>query len=171
MKSFFPKTTLSYSPEGKVLKNSAPDLQLPVRLPGLDVKRLPETIFMPVEFPAGGYELGKAFTYEKDFDDSKVHYTVTPQKLEGNTLSVLVTTKQEFEILEDEAKALTKNSEDAAWRVKTTANGKGTATFDVSGKFLKEMNLVADSESIASPLQGGSSETRKLKTTLKVTRK
>jgi hypothetical protein len=38
-KAYFPKTTVSLTPEGRVLKTDAPDVEIPVRLPGLDVKR------------------------------------------------------------------------------------------------------------------------------------
>src|SRR5687767_982134 len=39
---FFPKSTISMTPFGKVLKNDAPDKKLPVRLPGLHVRRFPD---------------------------------------------------------------------------------------------------------------------------------
>lgn len=170
VKQFFPKTTISYLPNGRVVKNDAPDLQLPVRLPGLDVKRLPETTYMPVEFPEGGYEIGKPFSYSKDFGDSKVFYTVTPERVEGNTLFVSLTMKQDFETLEDEAKSVTTKTEDAFWKVKTSTQGKGTATFDISAKALKEMKITADSTSVAKAVKGSEEENRKLKSTLRVVR-
>src|SRR5688500_6347386 len=35
VKDFFPKTTVSLTPQGKIVKNDAPDVDLPFRLPGL----------------------------------------------------------------------------------------------------------------------------------------
>src|SRR5688500_14619030 len=50
VQEFFPKTTVSLSPQGKILKTDAPDVSLPVRLPGLDAKRFPDITYLPIEF-------------------------------------------------------------------------------------------------------------------------
>jgi len=38
--NYFPKTTITMTPQGKVLSTDAPDVPVPVKLPGMDVKRL-----------------------------------------------------------------------------------------------------------------------------------
>ena len=73
-KAYFPKTTLSITPQGKVLKTDAPNVSLPIRLPGLDIKRIPDLTFLPVEFPLNGIEAGGVWSFKKLFGDSEVDY-------------------------------------------------------------------------------------------------
>jgi len=40
VRKFFPNTA-TFTPQGKVLKDDAPQIDLPIQLPGLDVKRFP----------------------------------------------------------------------------------------------------------------------------------
>lgn len=170
VRPYFPKTTISISPQGKVLKTNAPNVNLPVRLPGLDVKRFPETTFLPVEFPEEGIEVGKSFQYKRPFGDSEVIYDVTPTKIEGNTISLALKVSQTYETLEDEAKNLTKIEKDAFLRVKTEVSGTGTATYDSVKGQLMRFELFADSSSVATPIKGGEAEKRKLKTKMTVKR-
>jgi len=53
---YLPPTTLRYSPSGKVLSNDAPEPNIPVRIPGLHPKRLPETVLLPIELPEGAID-------------------------------------------------------------------------------------------------------------------
>ncbi len=52
VKGFFPKSTFTVSPFGRQLATTAPAIELPIRLPGLDVQRFPELSFLAVEFPS-----------------------------------------------------------------------------------------------------------------------
>lgn len=171
VKGFFPKSTISFSPEGKILKNGAPDITLPFRLPGLDAKRFPETTFMPVEFPKDGMTVGTPFTYTKPFGDSLVTYKVTPAKVDDSKMTLDLVLTQSYETLEDEAKNLTTKEAEAAYRVKTTVSGSGTAVFDGEKHSLTTMSLSANSQSTVTPIKGGPTENRALKTTISVKRK
>lgn len=167
-KSFFPKNTISFTVAGKILKNDAPDIALPVRLPGLDVKRIPDITYMPIEFPAGGIEVGKAFQYSKKFGDSEVAYTITPTKLDGSTLTLDVAMSQTYETLEDEAKNVVTKEVDGFSKVKTDVKGKGTVTFDTGRGLVTSSHIVADADSTAVEIKSKKSTSRKLKTTLDV---
>lgn len=166
VKAYFPKNTISYTALGKIVKNDAPDIALPVRLPGLDVKRIPDITFMPIQFPDGGIEVGKAFEYTKKFGDSDVAYVVTPNALEGNTLKLDVKMKQTYETMEDEAKNVTAKPEDAFSKVTTTVEGTGLVTFDVEKGIVVESTVTADATSKATEIKSGKSSDRKLKTKL-----
>lgn len=168
VRPYFPKNTISHTPTGKILKTDAPDIQLPVRLPGLDVKRIPDITYMPIEFPAEGVEVGKAFEFKKKFGDSEVSYKVTAVKQEGATLFLDLTMSQTYETMEDEAKNVTIKAEDAAARVKTTVEGKGTIQFDVERGVVVSSKVVADASSTVSSLKGEDLGKRNLKTTVQV---
>lgn len=171
VKQFFPKTTVNVTSLGRVIKNDAPDIDLPVRLPGLDVKRFPESTYLPVEFPESGFELGKSFSYKKNFGDSPVNYEVTPKSIEGTKLTLSVKMSQEFDSFEDEAKNMTKKKEDAFYEVSTKVDGTGTITFDTAKGQLEKSEYIALSTSVSKEIKSEKKEDRKLKTTVTVTRK
>ena len=168
VRPYFPKNTISHTPMGKILKTDAPDIQLPVRLPGLDVKRIPDITYMPIEFPAEGVEVGKSFEFKKKFGDSEVSYKVTPQKMEGSTLFLDLTMVQTYETMEDEAKNVTTKTEDAAAKVRTTVTGSGTVQFDTEKGIVKASKVVADAASAVSGMKGEDLGKRTLKTTVEV---
>lgn len=168
VRPYFPKNTISHTSLGKIVKTDAPDISLPVRLPGLDVKRFPDITYMPIEFPDGGVEVGKAFEYTKKFGDSSVAYVITPTALEGETLKLEVKMKQSYETLEDEAKNVTAKPEEAFAKVKTDVVGYGTVEFDSAKGIVRDSNIVADAKSIATEIKSGKTSERNLKTTLKV---
>jgi hypothetical protein len=168
VRPYFPKNTISLTPEGKIVKSDAPDVSLPVRLPGLDVKRFPEISYLPVEFPVGGFEIGKSFEYKKAFGDSDVTYVVTPQKQEGSTLLLKVSMKQEYNTLEDEAKNLVTKDVDAFAKVKTLVSGEGVVEFDSEKGRVIRSKTVADATSTAVEIKSGATTKRELKTTVSV---
>lgn len=171
IRPFFPKTTISYAPNGKILSTDAPDVQLPVRLPGLDVKRFPDITYLPIEFPEGGIEVGVPFKFQKKFGDSSVDYEATITSVKGATVSVAVKMTQAYETLEDEAKNLTTVEKDAFYKVTTKVEGSGTFEFDANRTILVKSKLVGVSESKATEVKSGKSSDRKLTTTLTVTLK
>ncbi|MBX3118960.1 MAG: hypothetical protein KF784_07835 [Fimbriimonadaceae bacterium] len=163
----FPKTTISMSPQGKVLKTDAPDINPPVTLPGLDVKRFPEISYLPVEFPAAGIEVGKSWSFKRQFNGSEISYTVTPSKLEGETLHLDVKLDQTNLTYEDSSGGnATKQS--AYAKVTTVMQGTGTIKFDLKRGVAKDVRVVTDSTSTSEAVVGGKKTERKLKTTLNV---
>lgn len=167
---FFPKTTISFTPEGKIVKTSAPNVKLPVRLPGLDAKRFPDITYLPLEFPKEGIELGKVFTFKKAFGDSDVNYEVTPTKIEGNTVTFDLKVAQSYVSFED-ASANPTTQDQAVAKVTTQVTGSGKAQFNVVPTALIELQMTADASSVVENLSDHSTKNRRLKTVLKVKRK
>jgi hypothetical protein len=168
VRAFFPKTTISLSPQGKVLKTDAPDTKLPVKLPGLDVKRFPDITYLPIQFPEEGVEVGKAFSYRKTFGDSEVLYRVTPKAIDDKTVTLEITLEQSYEVWEDEGKNVVEKEADAIARVATQLTGKGNATFDRVRKIVSALKIVATADSVVRDVKTGEKSKRKLDTTLEV---
>jgi hypothetical protein len=164
---FFPRTTISYTPEGKVLKTDAPETKLPVKLPALDPKRFPDISYLPVEFPTGGIEQGKTFEFSKAFGDSQVVFKVTPVAIAEATVNLELRMTQEYSQFEDrfgnpvEAKP--------AIKVVTRVTGEGVGAFDRRRGIMAKLQVVANAASVATDLGSGKTSERKLKTTLSVT--
>jgi hypothetical protein len=164
LKQFFPKNTVTATALGEIKENDAPNLKLPVRLPGLDVKRIPEITYMPIQFPAE-IEDGKAFTYDKAFGDSTISYEVTP-KMEGSTIHCAVKMKQSYTTYEDEAANQVDDKKDGKSKVETTVTGAGNIDFDMTAGRVITSKIVADAESKVTDIASGKATARHLKTTL-----
>lgn len=168
LKKYFPKNTVTLTAEGKILTNDAPDLTLPVRLPGLDVKRFPDITFLAVEFPQTGVEEGKSWSYQKAFGDSTVNFDVVPTKVGDDKVEMTLKLSQKYTTLEDEAHSLVKDQKDAAYTVVTDVSGTGKVVFDRTVGLIRSLNIVADSTDLVTDLQSKKETHRKLKTTLTV---
>jgi hypothetical protein len=168
VKQYFPKNTVTLTPQGKVLSNDAPDVQLDFRLPGLDVKRIPDITYLAVEFPEAGIEQGKSWTYTKAFGDSDVSYIVTPTLVNASEIDMDVKLSQTYETLEDEAKKIVKDPKDAAASVKTSVNGAGKVVFDRKLGLIKTVDITADAASHVTDLQSKAETDRNLQTKLVV---
>lgn len=170
VRAYFPKTTLSYSPGGKVLSTNAPDLVLPIRLPGLDAKHLPELVVLPVEFPENGVDTGQSWAFEKQLGDGIAKFSVTVDGVQGDELSATLTATQDFEYLEDEALQVPKDPKEAVSKVHTILKGNGKVVFRLKERSLKSYFLKGLATSEVTPIKGGASATRKLEIELKVAR-
>lgn len=171
VRPFFPKNVLSHTPQGKIVKTDAPDVSLPIRLPGLDAKRFPDITYLPIEFPEGPLEPDKSFSFEKKFGDSKVSYTVTLKRQEGETLFLSLKLNQAYETLEDEAKNVVTKPDDAFAKVTTTVSGEGEIQFDVKQGVVVKSKVVADAVSKVVEIGSEAKSERKLKTTVSVSLK
>jgi hypothetical protein len=171
IKQYFPKTTIQFTPQGSVSKTDAPDITLPVRLPGLDVKHFPEITYLPIEFPASGIEEGKPWSYTKPFGDSSVSYTVTPTAIKEDTIEMDVALKQRYESFEDSSKNPVPSASGAEAAVTTEVNGKGKALFDRKLNVVRKFEVSADAVSKATNIKSKATEDRKLKTVLVVSLK
>ncbi len=163
--NYFPKTTVSNTPEGKVLKTDAPEIKLPVRLPGLDIKRFPDISYLPIEFPVGGIEEGKTFTYTKKFGESDVSYEVKPTKVDDKVVEFEIKLKQHYDLLEDDKKAVVEKEADATAKVSTDLEGAGKATFDRLKGVVTDLMLEATATSKVEDITTHAKSDRKLKTT------
>lgn len=170
VRDFFPKSSITVSSKGKILVNEAPDRSLPVRLPGLDVKRLPDITFIPIQLPDGDLAVGTKWEFKRDFGGSEISYTCEAKKIEGDRAEVAVTIRQEFEVLETESLEVTKSEKDAVAKVKTVMTGAGTVVFNSALGAADFVNMKNDAVSTVTPIKGGASEQRKLTTTFNVRR-
>jgi len=136
-KGYFPKNTVLFTPQGHVEKNDAGDESLPVRLPGLDKKRIPDITYLPIEFPMGGIEEGKSWSFKKTFDGADLNYTITPTSVKDDTVQLKIDLSEHDEYYEDDANAVVPSEDKAAAKVVADLTGGGTATFD------RKLNLVS----------------------------
>lgn len=164
---FFPRTTISVSPFGTQLKTDAPDKVLPVRLPGLDVKRFPAITYLPIEFPAEGIEVGKPYHFKKAFGDADVDYEVTPTAISDDEVALKIHLSQSYVSFEDAVHNPVKEDK-ATIRISTDVVGDGTATFDRRAGLIRDTNLVADATGKAVDVKTNESTDRHLKTTLTI---
>lgn len=165
---YFPKTKVSLSASGKILKTDAPDRSLPVRLPGLDVKRFPDITYLPVEFPANPIEIGEEWQFKKNFGGNDLLYTCQINELKGSIMSIGVKVRQEYTVLENDALEVVKKREDAVSEVTTVMNGSGTVVFDQSIGAVTSLRMVNKSVSTGENFVDKIKISRKLDSELKV---
>lgn len=164
VQTYFPKTTISLNPLGKVLKTDAPTGSLPVRLPGLDIKRFPEISFLPLELPEGGLAEGKAWTFSRTYNGVPMAYQAQVRAMKEGVAEVAVTVDQIATWYETANKQTAASKEGAASEVKTHLTGQGIVSFDTGrGVATKvEMDLKAADE--VTDLKTGSKKERTLST-------
>ncbi|MCC6686095.1 MAG: hypothetical protein IT205_03785 [Fimbriimonadaceae bacterium] len=161
VKDYFPKTTVEYTPLGKITKSDAPDIELPVRLPGLDIKRFPDITYLPVEFPAEGPELGQSWKFEKSFAGSPVTYQCKLEKVDDATATVTLSVEQVYTVLEDAAMQVVHDKADAENEVTTTMKASGQAVFDRRGWVIL-FKMTGRADSVVKPVAGGATTDRQL---------
>lgn len=167
---YFPRTTIQATPFGKILKTDAPNVALPVRLPGLDVKRFPDITYMPLELPESGLEAGKSWTFTKQFDGAPMNYQCVVQSVDGDKGVVSVKVNQKFDTLENEAMEIVTDPAKAVRKVQNTMTGTGTVTFDLKVGAVSGFEMVNNSTGQVEMIKTGLKSERKLKTTIKVNR-
>lgn len=139
--SYFPKSTATFTPQGHVDTNDAPDMQLPIRLPGLDPKRFPDITYVPIEFPSAGVEEGKSFTFMRPFAGVNLNYTVTPTKVTDDEVDMTLALSAHDEYLVDAAHGITTSQSDASASVVADTTGDGTATFDRKKNLIENVSV------------------------------
>ncbi len=167
-REFFPDTTIVHTSEGRILKTDAPDLNLPIRLPGLHTRHFPDATFMLLQFPEGGVEEGKAWTYTRRFGDSDVKIEATYRGSEDGGERFDVKVAQSYETLEDEYGNPVSEESEAAYRVKTVVTGAGVVWFSGPKGVISRSEVTAEAVSTVIPLEGGPEQNRRLRTTFKI---
>lgn len=162
---YFPRTTVGLTPAGKIQESDAPDVSLPVRLPGLDVKRFPDITYLPVQFPEKELAVGDSWAFTKKFGGSDIAYKCKLESIDGDAAKISVKIKQEYTLLENAALEVVKDEKDAEQRVKTTMTGAGTVSFDTKRGIATRVEMVNDAVSVATSLADKTKTERKLKTT------
>jgi hypothetical protein len=165
---YFPKTTVRLTPAGKIVGNDAPDRRLPVRLPGLDVKRFPDITYIPIELAAGEAEVGHTWEFKRAFGDSDMDYSCRLDGLEGDLARVAVKIRQEYTVLENSALEVVGDRADAEAEVRTVLEGTGTVTFDLARGVARLVEMANEAVSTVKPLDGSAPKERRLKTVLRV---
>lgn len=168
VKEFFPKTTIVITPAGKLVSTDAPNITLPVRLPGLDVKRFPDISYLAIEFPEKALSEGDTWTFSKSFGDSDVVFDCRLVGLSDAEAKIDLKLSQEYQILEDQEKQVVKEEKDAFAKVKTTMKGSGQATFDRKLGLISSFEAKADAVSAVTEIKSGKQSTRKLTNKLDV---
>lgn len=168
VKAYFPKTTISHTRAGRVLKTDAPDAQLPVRLPGLDVKRFPEISYLPVELPEGSVEMGKSWAFKRAFSGADLHYSVTPRSLSERAAELDIRVEQRFDSWETESGEIAPDEKTAARKVSTELAGSGTAVFAPDRGVATKVAMKTVATSKVEDLKTGAKSERVLRTELKV---
>lgn len=168
VRTYFPKTTIEFTPQGKITKTDAPDIVLPIRLPGLDVKRFPDVTYMPIEFPTAELKLNESWTFKKKLGATEAAYTAKVTELKDDIAIISVDMLQTTEDLENESLELVKDEKDAIARATTLLVGKGTLQFNWAKHMLKEMTVALESTSTVKTLKTGETKERKLKTNVLV---
>lgn len=165
---YVPGGTFTFEPNGQVSRWDSPTPTAPIRVPGLDLKHLPEVLFLPVAFPRDGVEAGKSFTFTLPLSGGTSDYTVTPGAGDADSVPVSFTVHQTYTNFEDDANQVVAEK-DAALKVSTEVVGNGTGVFSIkAGRFTKYS--VSDvATSVATDVQSKKATTRKLSRTLTVT--
>lgn len=167
---YFPKTNIEATPGGKIVKNDAPNRRLPVRLPGLDVRRFPDITYLPVEFPEAGITEGSSWTFSKSFGESDLVYTCTPTAIRNDRALIDVKVEQKYDVFEDDALEVVKEA-DAVAKVETVMTGTGQVTFDLKRGQAVKVRMTNNAVSKSTNIKSKKVTERKLKTDFSVTMK
>lgn len=167
VKPFFPKTTIRYSPLGRVLATDAPDKPFAVRLPGLDVKRFPELSYLPVEFRDGEIEVGSSWKFERKFNGFPVTYAVQVTAIEGDQLRLQVQLSQQARFFEDRGRNAVEEKE-GEFEVVSSLTGSGQIEFDLKRGLATQTRVEATTTDQVTETETKQTTTRKLKTRFEV---
>jgi len=161
---FFPKTTITLAPTGKILTTDAPDKKLPVRLPGLDVKHFPDVTYIPIELPAEEMVAGKEWTFTRDFGGAPIEYKCTADTKTGDVWKLKVSLTQNYKVLESPTFEVVAKPEDAESEVTTTMHGEGTVDFDSAKGRVAGAQMTNTAVSDVKNIKTGETKQRKLAT-------
>ncbi|MCW5942183.1 MAG: hypothetical protein KIS66_08120 [Fimbriimonadaceae bacterium] len=168
---FFPKTTVSYDPSGRVLRSDAPKKNLPVKLPGLEQDRFPEITYLPLELPTGGLEAGTTWSFERKFGNSPIRYEAKATSVTDKQATIDVTIVQEYEVLEDAARNVVEKVDDAEARVSTRLTGKGTGVFDLDRGSFRKLEVASTAIGKVINLKSKATSERRLAITHRIQRR
>lgn len=153
---FFPKAVAEFSPIGKVIKNSAPEIKMPVQLPGLDSKRLPEISYLPIQMGEDKYEFTRAF------NGNPMNYVVLA---DGKKFEFALAQKSSgFE----DAYGNPTEEADAKAKVTTILMGEGDAEFNPQNGFFDKVSVKTTATSDVLSLSGRPATKRTLVTKLTI---
>lgn len=165
--SYFPKSTTTFMPSGKVVSTDAPKKQLPTALVGLDPQRLPELTYLPIEFPNHVLMDITPWTFERLFNSQKVIYQAKLGLAEKGHMIVDVTFKSSGVSFEDGEFRPVETESGAVYKVESTLQGAGFVEFNQKAGQLVMSDVAATSKSVVTGIvndyRGERSTTTKLK--------
>jgi hypothetical protein len=166
---FFPRAIATFDSSGDVKLNDAPEINMPVKLPGLDSKRLPEISYVPLTIDRQAAAGGTPFEFSRKFNGAVMKYKVTPSPQDEFKQEFTIEVSQDSNSFEDaygnpivEAMAKTK--------VKTVLTGKGSATFNMEKRMFDKVIVETNADSDVTIIKTGKTSKRSLKTTLTIVR-
>jgi hypothetical protein len=170
VQKFFPPTAIAFRPDGKVIETDAPDVEMPIRLPGLDAKRFPEISFLPLQLDPGTLELSREFTFDRSFGGSSVQYRLKPDTISDETITFCIVLNQSSDALETTQHIETREPERAKWKLQRSLSGTGTATFDRRLGAFQTVEVNAEELTKVQEIKTGVNSERRLRTRLQITR-
>lgn len=165
--AFFPETSITFEPGGKILSTNAPKKSMPNAIPGFDAQRFPEMSYLPIEFPKNIDQLGFQWEFERILGDAPMKTKAKLAKVnKGETCMIEFTLSQSVTTYENEGqKSVPKDS--AEFEVKTESSGVGVAEFSATG-YLTKLNLKMTSKTVGRGIRIDQVFERNLNSELKI---
>lgn len=161
---FFPPATTEFKSNGTVIGTDAPNVKLPIRIPGLDSKRLAEISYLPLELKL----TRDKYTFERSFGEAKMKYGVVAVKEQEPLIDYKIDLSQKSTTFEDNFGNEVEQSK-AIYKVESVLSGDGTATFDTKNFVFSKVKISYTNTSNLIPLKAGKqAKTRALTTNLTV---
>jgi len=147
VQSFFPKAVAEFKPYGEMVRNEAPKVAMPVRLPGLDSQRFPEVSYLPIQLPPSEVAVGKVYEFDKAFGGSPVKYVAKVEESSEESLKISFKLSQEFDSFENGFGNPVPSEKDASRKISTLLQGEGTGEFSRKRGVFKSFTVTATSKS------------------------
>lgn len=168
VEQFFPKSEVQFKPNGTVVKNSAPAIKMPARLPGLDSQRLPEISFLPLILPPENQE---KYSFKRAFSGREVEYTVNLVQPVGANIALKFQLKSESNGFEGAFGRELEDEKGAKARTNSLLIGNGSATFNVKAGQFDYVEVSSVETTTVTPIGKGEPTKRELKTKLTIKRR
>lgn len=130
IRDYFPRSTVTLTPFGRVVESDAGDRRLPIQLPGLDPGKLPQLTFLPLELPSVEAAPGMKWEFTRPFTGADMRFACEVVSVEGSLVRVKSTMRQSSSVLEGPTMQIVADEKDAASRVETELEGSGKGVFD-----------------------------------------
>lgn len=166
---FFPRAIAVIETNGIVKQNDAPEVFMPVKLPGLDSRRLPEISYVPLVINRIAAGEGTPYEFTRTFNGSPMKYKVTPGKQDEAKEEFTIEVSQETSGFED-TYGNPSDETGAKSKLKTVLTGKGTATFNFEKRMFDKVVVETTSDTEVTVIKTSKSSKRSLKTTLTIVR-
>lgn len=166
---FYPRAIAIVETNGTVMQNDAPAVMMPVKLPGLDSRRLPEISYVPLVINYEAALAGKPYEFVRTFNGSSMKYRVIPTVQNEQKEAFDIELSQVSSGFED-AYGNPVAEEVAKSKIKTVLTGKGKAVFNFEKRMFDHVVVETTGDSDVTNIKTGKTSQRSLKTTLTIVR-